>query len=130
MEEKFILFDDAREGGGQGRLYRRPVGEIVAWALEEVRPALEALRTATHGGRHVAGFIGYEAGQALDPALIADARVGEGPLLWFGLFEGYEAVASSSFGDPAGAFAGPVAPRTDQATYLAAAKVVREGLFA
>ena len=126
--ESFVLFDDARAAGGAPRLYRAPVGEIVARAIAEVRPALAALREAVRGGRHAAGFLAYEAGQALDPKLVAGAQVGKGPLLWFGLFEGYE--TPPPLPDLAGAFAGKVLPRITREAYLAAAAEVREGLFA
>ncbi|MDP9164191.1 MAG: aminodeoxychorismate synthase, component I, partial [Pseudomonadota bacterium] len=69
MGEHYVLFDDARDGGGAPRLYCDPVGEVAAWTLDEVRPALARLREALRGGRHAAGFLAYEAGQALDPAL-------------------------------------------------------------
>ncbi len=130
MGENFVLFDDARDGAGPARLYRDPVGEIVAWTLDEVRPALAALRDAVRGGRHAAGYLAYEAGQALDAKLAKDARVGDGPLLWFGLFEGFERVEAAVLADPAGAFAGRVWPRVGREVYLAAAAEVREALFA
>ena len=130
MGETYVLFDDARDGAPPARLYRDPVGEVVAWTITEVRPALARLRAAMAGGRHAAGYLAYEAGQALDPKLIDGARVGEGPLLWFALFDGYETVEAASLADPAGAFAGPIAPRISQENYLAAAAEVREGLFA
>ena len=130
MGERFVLFDDARDGAGPARLYRDPVGEIVAWTLDEVRSALAALRAAVRGGAHAAGYLAYEAGQALDDKLAKDARVGDGPLLWFGLFKGFERVEAAGLADPAGAFAGSVRPRVGREAYLAAAAEVREALFA
>jgi len=130
MGESFVLFDDARDGGATGRVYRDPVGEVVAWRLDEVRPALAQLRATLSAGRHAAGYLAYEAGQALDPALIAEAQVGEGPLLWFGLFDTYEAVGTEPLADPGGAFVGAFNPRIDRESYLAAANEVRDGLYA
>jgi para-aminobenzoate synthetase/4-amino-4-deoxychorismate lyase len=130
MGEHYVLFDDARDGGGAPRLYCDPVGEVAAWTLDEVRPALARLREALRGGRHAAGFLAHEAGQALDPALIEGARTGAGPLLWFGLFEGYACVEGLAPDDPAGAFVGAPRPRVEREAYLAAAEIVREGLFA
>ena len=57
MEEPFILFDDAREGGAPARLYRAPFETICANELSEVRPALERLRDAVRGGAHAAGYL-------------------------------------------------------------------------
>ena len=128
MGETFVLFDDARAGGAPARLYRAPRREIVAWRLDEVRPALAALREGLRAGHHAAGYLAYEAGQALDPKLIVDARIGQGPLLWFGLFDGFE--SPGALPDSAAAIAGRVRPRITREAYLAAAAGVREDLFA
>ena len=130
MGENYVLFDDARAGAGMARLYRAPTREIVARTLDEVRPALALLRAAVRNGAHAAGDLAFEAGQALDPKLIEGARVGRGPLLWFGLFDGFELVEAAKLADPAGAFAGEVRPRISREAYLEAAAEVREGLFA
>ena len=65
MTAPFLLFDDARPGG-RARLYAGPVGEIRADRLEEVIPALEQVQAAVRRGQHVAGYLAYEAGYALD----------------------------------------------------------------
>ncbi|MFN2472351.1 MAG: hypothetical protein ABR588_00295, partial [Sphingomicrobium sp.] len=67
MEESFLLFSDGRDGAGPARLYRAPHRQIVAERIDQVRPALDALREAVKGGAHAAGYLAYEAGQALDP---------------------------------------------------------------
>jgi para-aminobenzoate synthetase/4-amino-4-deoxychorismate lyase len=127
----FILFDDAREGGAPARLYRAPFETICAMEMSEVRPALERLRTRISGGAHAAGFLTYEAGLAFEPRLAAHARETRGPLLWFGLFEGFEAVDVADWlPDPAGGWVGRPRPRIARADYLAAAEQVREHLFA
>lgn len=91
----FLLFDDARaEDARAGRLYRDPVEIIEAGALEEVEPALRRLKEARARGLHIAGYMSYEAGFALEPKLRrldTRRREDDPPLLWFGLFEGYEA---------------------------------------
>ena len=131
MTSPFILFDDAREGGAPGRLYEAPVGEIVAHSLGEVGPALAALRAAVSSGKHAAGFIGYDAGYALEEKLRPMARrLGTTPLLWFGLFDGYREVDGRAFGDPARAWIGEPKPRIDREDYLMAARRVKAHLFA
>ncbi|RZV48415.1 MAG: aminodeoxychorismate synthase, component I, partial [Sphingomonadaceae bacterium] len=55
-----------------------------------MRPALEQLREGLRAGHHAAGFIAYEAGYALDPALEPHFRNCDGPLLRFGIFENEE----------------------------------------
>jgi para-aminobenzoate synthetase/4-amino-4-deoxychorismate lyase len=97
------------EFDGLARLYRRPIEIVEARRPDEVKPALDRLR-----GRHGAGFIGYDAGHALEPnlaPLALEAASGEPPLLWFGLFEGWEEVdLAASLPDPAGAWAGRAKP--------------------
>jgi para-aminobenzoate synthetase/4-amino-4-deoxychorismate lyase len=130
VTEPFLLFDDARPGG-RARLYRAPTAMIRADRIEEVLPALHALQQAVRSGRHAAGYLAYEAGYALDPALMAASRKGEGPLLWFGLFDSYEeGEAAQWLPDPVGAYAGAPRPLVGQAQYLAAAAQVREHLLA
>lgn len=135
MIAPFILFDDARDGGAPCRLYQAPVGDVVAHSHDEVRPALARLREALSSGKHLAGWIGYDAGYALEDKLRPLARkLGETPLLWFGIFDGYRFLSPEErdmfIGDPAAAFLGTLRPRIERAAYLAAARQVREHLFA
>ena len=129
MVSPFLLFDNARTG--RARLYERPKGEVRADRLDEVRPALARLKAAVRAGAHVAGYLTYEAGYALDPSLEAAARKADGPLLWFGLFDGFSEVdAEQWLPSPAGAFAGSPQPGWSEQEYLAAAARVHEGLLA
>ncbi|MEO7410820.1 MAG: aminodeoxychorismate synthase, component I, partial [Sphingomicrobium sp.] len=135
MTASFILFDDARDGGAPCRLYEAPVGEVVARTHDEVAPTLSHLRAAVAGGKHVAGWIGYDAGYALEPRLGPFARtLGDTPLLWFGLFDSFRVLGpderAAFLGNPAAAWLGRPRPRIDRAAYLAAATRVRENLFA
>ncbi len=87
----FVLLDDARPGGAarMARLYAEPVGIVRADRADEVVPALEQIRAASRAGLHAAGFVGYEAGYALEQRLAGlDVRRApdDPPLLWFGLF--------------------------------------------
>ena len=130
-EGAFLLFDDARPGGRRARLYRRPAREIVARYVWQVPDALDELQQAVGEGAHAAGFMAYEAGYALDPALASAAREGDGPLLWFGLFDGFEEVDPATWlPAPAGAHATAPEPRISGTNYLSAAAQVREHLFA
>jgi len=127
----FILFDDARQGGASPRLYRRPTDVVVATEFDEILPSLERIRAALRSGKHVAGYLAYEAGHALDPKLAECARRGEGPLLCFGLFDDFETPELSSvLPSPDGAYVGAPQPRISRPDYLRAAEEVREHLFA
>jgi para-aminobenzoate synthetase/4-amino-4-deoxychorismate lyase len=127
----WILFDDARPGGARPRLYREPRRLVVARALSEVGPALEEVRAGVAQGAHAAGWLAYEAGHAFDPKLEASFRHSGGPLLSFGLFDGFETPdLAALLPSPNGAFAGTPRPRIAQATYETAVAEVREHLFA
>jgi len=126
-----ILFDDARECGAPPRLYADPSAVIIAREIGEVMRALEEVRAGLAAGKHAAGYLAYEAGHAFDPKLARSARQGKGPLLCFGLFEGFETPdLKSLLPSPAGSFVGRPAPRITQSAYEAAAAKVREHLFA
>ena len=123
----FVLLDDVR--GGSARLFTGLSAIIVATTLAEVRPALERLRTADGD---VAGFIGFEAGFALEPRLAQHARqadVGDGlPLLWFGRFgntrqlnrAGVDALLGT-----ASAATGTLTPALDAAAYISSVEAVQ-----
>ncbi len=134
MREPFVLFDDTRPDGAGVRLYERPTEEICALSVEQVRPALDRLRQAVTESRHAAGFIVFDAAYALEAKLEPLARKGEGPLLWFGLFDDYKQLAPGELealiGDPAGAWTGRPQPRISRDDYLAACGEVRDHLFA
>ena len=111
--DPFVLLEF--EGGS--RLYRRPAHVIEARQPDEVGPALERLR-----GRHSAGYVAYEAGHSLEPKLAPLAcGSAELPLLWFGLFDGWDDVdAAALLPDPAGAWAGRPRPRVGRDDHEAA----------
>ncbi len=119
----FVLLDDARvTGAAAARLYVDPVEIVVTRRMDDIATALEALRTATRGGLHAAGYLAYEAGHALEPTLTPlVAATTEAPLLWFGLFRGFEEIAPEDVAallpDPAGAWIGAPTPDIDRAGY-------------
>ncbi len=134
-DRPFVLLDDARLfGGGPARLFVGPVETIVAHHADEIGPALDRLRGAQAAGLHAAGWLGYEAGLALEPRLGGlPGRTGDAlPLLWFGLFDRVETPASVAdlLPDPAGAWTGPPRPRIGWDDYAAAFARVAEWIAA
>ncbi|MEO5493718.1 MAG: aminodeoxychorismate synthase component I [Sphingomonas sp.] len=120
-DRPFVLLDDARaEGAAPARLYQAPVGIVEARALVEVKPALDRLRAARHRGLHAAGFLAYEAATAFEP-VPGTLPTGDAPLLWFGLFEGYDEIAagdvSALLPDPDAGWAGTPQPDVDRSGY-------------
>ena len=120
----FILLDDARDVGSAApaRLYRNPVEIIEANESTELYAALDQIVKAQQRGLHVAGYMSYEAGLALEERLtghLPDDR--SCPLLWFGLFKSYsllepEAVAQQ-LPDPRGAWLGQLQPGVTRQDY-------------
>ena len=89
LSAPFVALDDARGDGARPlTLYSGAHAIITAARRDEVRPALDALRRHVDAGRHVAGFLAYEAGHALEPRLFSiPERSAETPLVWFGVFD-------------------------------------------
>jgi para-aminobenzoate synthetase / 4-amino-4-deoxychorismate lyase len=121
----FILLDDARvHGASLARLYTDPTTVITATAPHEVAAALAAVAAACAAGLHVAGYLAYEAGHALETRLAPLAKPPPLPLVWFGVFEGYEAIAPEDvlarLPSAAGAYASAPAPLRNRVYYDAA----------
>lgn len=81
----FVLLDDV--AAGTARLFSEAIETVVAGVPGEVVPALERLR-----GGCWAGFVGFEAGYALEARLGGQMPPAGEPLLWFGRFGREEAV--------------------------------------
>jgi len=141
MAMPFVLLDDARpQGAANARLYRDPVEVVVARRVDEVEPALARLAALNRAGKHLAGYLGYEAGMSLEPRLagLAASRVGaNGPLMWFGAFEGYETILApnvpqwleaNSGRQPAAI--GPLTPQLSLAAYICAFDDLHEAILA
>ncbi len=91
--EPFVLLDDARHGG-TGLVYRAPLDVITASTCESVLAAFERADEALRSGFHVAGYIGYEAGFALEQRLAPIATgVSDWPALWLGVFRSGQRVS-------------------------------------
>ena len=100
----FVLLDDARgEGAAAARLFTQPVEILRAETEHEVTIALTHLREWVDAGAHVAGFIGYEAGFVLEPALSTQEHkerpVAAPPMLWFARFARCERIAADAVPD-------------------------------
>ncbi len=136
--EVFALFDDARAAGAApARLYRDPVEIVAARRLDQVQPVLDRITDAREQGLHVAGYLAYEAGLALEDRLGpiavrrgADMVDEDAPLVWFGLFEGCRLIDPSEvpalLPPPAQDVAQLPQPLIDEAAYRAAFDAVQD----
>ena len=119
----FVLLDDA-QAPGRTRLYRRPVAVIETDDVAAVPAALDRLRAGLADGFDAAGYLSYEAGHAFTPKL-GPSPATDTPLLWFGLFRGWETVdAAALLPDPAGGWIGAAEPDIPQARYEAQVREV------
>ena len=140
MPAPFILLDDARaDGASPARLYANPREAVVARTVDEVLPALKRIDALRGEGLHLAGYLAYEAGLALEPKLAALAAVrtgATGPLVWFGAFESYRELAAEDvptwLAEQAGgpAQVGPLDPQLSAGGYAAAFTALQERIAA
>lgn len=111
LTQPFVLLDDAR--GQQARLFTGLIETLVADTPDAVIPALDRLRTPGPW----AGFIGFEAGYALEPRLVPRTPPPGEPLLWFGRFASERRVETATLLGDAPATAGPAMPTVARAWY-------------
>jgi para-aminobenzoate synthetase/4-amino-4-deoxychorismate lyase len=101
-----VILDD-----GPRRVFSAPLKVIRADSAAEVPGALAAMARALAQGRHLAGWLGYELGYALEPRL---GPPPPGPLLRLGVFEAPGKEAPAPMGR---AYAGRLRPEWDEEAY-------------
>lgn len=128
----FVLLDDAREEGAvPARLYHDPVSLITTWKPEGLDACLDEIYFAQQAGHHVAGYLSYEAGLALEGRLQGRlSNNGKSPLLWFGVFKDYLELDGPALPDmlpdPAGAWLGRLEPGISRSDYDTAFQKVQD----
>jgi len=116
-----VLLDDA--SGRQ--VFAAPRQVIGADGPGEVSAALAAVQAALAQGWHVAGWLGYELGYALEPRLAAMTPVNM-PLLRLGVFDAPGAALAAT----GRAYAGPLTPEWDAQTYGRGFRAVKDYIAA
>ena len=108
----FVLLENRLDRTQPVRLYRDPVEVIRCDDPADADAALAEIEAKVAGGLHAAGFLAYELGYALEPALAALMPPDrDTPLFWFGLFEPPLALDARTL-DDAFAAMGPPPPIT------------------
>ncbi|WP_379553385.1 aminodeoxychorismate synthase component I [Qipengyuania sp. DGS5-3] len=145
-----VLLDDARSAAGDASvadalLYSEPRQIFVAHRPDQVSDVLHAADAAqAEHGAHLAGYIAYEAGLALEERLapLANPRTGaDGPLVWLGLFDEPQVIPASEVsawlaeqsGGPNArmdARVGPLEPAISQGAYIQAFDTLQEAIRA
>jgi para-aminobenzoate synthetase/4-amino-4-deoxychorismate lyase len=115
--------------GADGRpvrqVFRDPVAVITTNHVADVLAALDEVESLAAMGRHLVGFVAYDAAPAFEPRFRIH-RGWSGPLLWFAAFD--DAVESAPRSAPAD---GPLErweSRVDQAAYRRAVIEIIEGI--
>jgi len=130
-DRPFVLLDDARAcDAAPARLYRDPVAVVRADRMEELEACFGALRRARGEGRHVAGYLAYEAGLGLEERLRGTMPEDlPTPLAWFGIFNDYKELSQDqvieSLPDRNGAWLGRLKPGVTREAYDAAFEKVQ-----
>ncbi|ATW05492.1 aminodeoxychorismate synthase, component I [Sphingorhabdus sp. YGSMI21] len=126
------MLDDVRpSGGAPARLYSDPVEIIRADKLEDLEACFAALSRARLAGKHVAGYLSYEAGLALEARLRGKMPTDlPAPLAWFGIFKDYKELSpdavAEALPDRNGAWLGRLKPSISRDAYDAAFKKVQK----
>lgn len=127
----FVLLDDVRAAGAApARLYRDPVEVIRVDRLEALEACFDSLSRARLTGKHVAGYLSYEAGLGLEERLRnCIPKEMPTPLAWFGIFDDYHEIAEggveSGLPDRNGAWLGRIKPLVSRPAYNAAFQSVQ-----
>ncbi len=139
-EVPFVLLEESLNPRRNVVLFDAPHQIIEANAIDEVVPAFEAIEAALAEGHHVAGYMNYELGLALEPRL--QHRLKENTqLLWFGVFREKILTTNQFFKDwldrmlpehPGSNIADnlSIAPGEDFASYEARFNTVKEAISA
>ncbi len=123
MLSPFALIEDLETG--TARLFEQPREMLAPCDHADVVPALERLEDLRRRGAQLAGWLGYEAGHALDNRLAPFCRASAEPLMWMAAFDRVTTMPIAAVGDwlaqsSAGTGTlGPMQPLTGRAAYLA-----------
>ena len=88
MNERRLIARFRNDRNGSEVLFAAPRRLIVAWSPDEFDRALQEIELVRGEGGWLAGYLSYEAGYLLDPALVDALPEGRrAPLLCFGVFD-------------------------------------------
>ena len=95
MQPPFIALDfpAAPDDGRRTAWFTNPIEVLEARTVDQIENVFERVDDLVRRGRHVVGFVSYEAAPAFDRALVT-RPAGALPLVWFGVFHAPELVAS------------------------------------
>jgi len=118
LETPFVLLDAATSSDARLLHFSQPFQVITAHRPSEVSTALSAVEKALAAGWHVAGWMAYELGYALEPRLAALLPASNShPLCWFGVFDAPREIARADLSGEGRAYAGRLQHEWNRETY-------------
>jgi len=97
----YVVIDDARLTSTQGqgaKLFANPSRILTCVHAADAPAVLAEIDQALADGHHVAGYLAYELGYLLEPKLAPLLpQTLDGPLIWMGVFDAPEIIASDTF---------------------------------
>jgi para-aminobenzoate synthetase component I len=130
-ESGVILLEDGPEG--RAALFAQAEALVQVTRAADLAPALARLDAARAAGKWLAGYISYEAGYALEPALNALMPEAAGPLLVFGIYDAPQdpaAVLARAGAEARGVAVAELQPEVSRAEYDAAMAKVKDYIAA
>lgn len=97
-ESPFVLLENSADPKEALLLFEAPHQLITAATPDELETAFDAIEAALEQGNHVAGFMNYELGLALEPKLQHRLK-DKSPLLWFGVFKDKTIISKQDLND-------------------------------
>ncbi|MBN9654603.1 aminodeoxychorismate synthase component I [Halobacillus sp. GSS1] len=95
----FLQFEFANaQGEPSPKIFQQPLEILMTDDLNEVKTIFDRVEKRLEEGLYVAGYVSYEAAPAFDQALRVHSRP-EWPLVWFGVFDGYQTVGQYTDSD-------------------------------
>ncbi|WP_281974440.1 aminodeoxychorismate synthase component I [Halobacillus litoralis] len=99
-ESPYLIYDFADDSGKPNtKVFKAPVQILSTDKVNEVQGVFEEVEKALDQGYYVAGYVSYEAAPAFDRSLVAHTN-SKWPLVWFGVFNGYESAPAVSGNHP------------------------------
>ena len=110
-------------------LFSDPEGVIVARGSEEVAGALERIDAALAAGKHLAGYLAYDAGISLDKP-IQSRHAPTVPVIWLGVYSGFAEVDLGELERDSAVDIGKVRLNVAEEEYLACVDRIRDYIAA
>jgi para-aminobenzoate synthetase / 4-amino-4-deoxychorismate lyase len=122
-----VLLDNAAPGHDRLLKFSHPESVIAVSGPDDLTGAFRRIEAALAAGRHVAGWMAYELGYALEPRLSPlQWPKRDLPLLWLGVFGAPVHTVGAEFSPRGRAYAGPLRPEWNERSYASRFRLVHD----